>query len=216
MNQVKEGETFLLLGDVFDFLIYGPESFKREYELFFKTCEDLHQKRITIHYIEGNHDFHLKEYFRKCPHVHVHSQQVELQIDDKRFFCAHGDLIDTEDYGYLFLRFILRSYFIKILSLFLSEKIILNCKNKLSQNSKGKMISPEKQQRTRTLFRNFAVEKFKENFDFVILGHSHDYDEETFMLHGKSHHYLNVGHPKTHRRAIFYNKNTKSCERVDF
>jgi UDP-2,3-diacylglucosamine hydrolase len=216
-KRLESDSTFVLAGDIFDFMMGGPQSFAVDYAEFFRTLKELHQKNITVHYIEGNHDFHLKSFVAQLPNVHLHSSEVNIQIGDKKVHVAHGDLVDGQDHGYRFLRFILRSSVVAIAGQIVPEEVVLKIGEKLGVATKGlRKNSDPKVERGRILFRNYAVKKFEEGFDAVILGHSHDFDQDDFRIQERVCQYLNVGFPKAHKQVIQWNPLTNRFERSPF
>ena len=79
-----------LMGDIFD-LLFGYNDY---IQTFSKPAIELLQKLSTtleIIYLEGNHDFCLKELF---PNISVYSrkeQPVHYKLDEKDIYLAHGD-----------------------------------------------------------------------------------------------------------------------------
>ena len=61
----------------------------------------------------------------------------------------------------------------------------------------------------RSVFREFAEEKKRQGFDFVILGHCHDLDDlQPF--------YFNMGYPPVHRQFLYWSAESNSVKRRDF
>jgi UDP-2,3-diacylglucosamine hydrolase len=83
-----------LMGDIFDLLFGYNEYIKSFSQNAINIINEL-SKKIEIYYIEGNHDFCLKDIF---PHVKVFSrieQPIKAIIEDKEFFLSHGDKYET-------------------------------------------------------------------------------------------------------------------------
>ena len=80
----------ILMGDNFD-LLFGYNDYIKT---FSKEAINLLQalsKTTKIHYLEGNHDFCLKELF---PDIHVYSreeQPVQFMLNEKQVAVSHGD-----------------------------------------------------------------------------------------------------------------------------
>ena len=79
-----------LMGDIFD-LLFGYNDY---IQTFSKPAIELLQeisKELEIIYLEGNHDFCLKELF---PNIKVYSrkeQPIHYRLGDKDIYLAHGD-----------------------------------------------------------------------------------------------------------------------------
>jgi len=98
-----------LLGDTFDFWFGRGERVYREFDPVITSLIMLKERGVAIHLFEGNHDFFLAEFFAHRLGMSVYEDWGDITIDGFRFLLGHGDLVDGEDHGYLFLRKILRS-----------------------------------------------------------------------------------------------------------
>ena len=216
-EDLPDGSTLVLGGDIFDFLMGGPRSFATEYAAFFAEFTKLHLRRVTVHYIEGNHDFHLAPYLREHPNVHLHDAEVNLELAGKRIHVAHGDLIDRKDYGYRFLRGVLRSKLTFVAARVVRDETVRGIGARLGVATKElRQGRDPRVERTQLLFRNYAVAKFEKGFDFVILGHSHEYDDEKIRIGDRVGHYLNVGYPKRHKHYVAWTPGEPLLERKRF
>jgi UDP-2,3-diacylglucosamine hydrolase len=83
-----------LMGDIFN-LLFG---YSRYIKKFSNQAITLLQKlsiTIDIYYIEGNHDFCLKEIF---PNIEVYSREIQpikFRLKNQDVYLSHGDLYDT-------------------------------------------------------------------------------------------------------------------------
>ncbi|OFZ22793.1 MAG: hypothetical protein A2X94_11855 [Bdellovibrionales bacterium GWB1_55_8] len=193
-----EGDVIVLAGDIFDLFVGNKPVFIRRYSDFIWACQAALQRGVQIHYIEGNHDFLIRRAFRKMDGLFVHPQDVSLQMDQARFFIAHGDLVDRSDRSYLMLRKLFRSVAMKAF-VRLAPGTVLDAVGRTSSRhsrSGRKKISgtPPK----RSVFHAFACERIREGYDFVVLGHSHDADESSLAVDGRRGRYYNVGYPRVH------------------
>ena len=104
-NTIQTPQLFLM-GDIFD-LLFGHNNY---IQTFSKKAIELIQelsKNIEIIYLEGNHDFCLKDIF---PYVKVYSreeQPVHYKLDKQNVYLSHGDLYET-GFGYNLYSKILR------------------------------------------------------------------------------------------------------------
>ena len=199
-------------GDIFDLLVGDSQFFYQKHEAFFKILSRLHQNKVKLKYIEGNHDFQIQNLFQKGE-VAFHDESVVIEVTEKnkRIFIAHGDLVDLEDLGYLRLRRFLRSSFMKFMIALAPGKLI----QKIGEISSRPLYQKEaelpqawtekKVLALRKVFRNFAESKKRQGFDYIILGHCHDLDEVTPY-------YWNMGYPPTHRQFLYYDA-TNSLEK---
>jgi len=206
VRNLQPQDIFVLAGDVFDLFVGNKLLFRSRYQDFILELERAGERGVQTHYIEGNHDFLLKEIFGALRGVSVYSQQVVLELAGKKFFIAHGDLVDNEDLGYRFLRFFWRSVPVRVAVRVVPGEWIDRIGNRSSDLSKGyrsKQGTAERTQawrleRLRKIFRSYAADRLAEGFDFVILGHCHDRDEMEFKIGDRLGQYINVGYPRVH------------------
>jgi len=198
-------DVVVFSGDLFDLLVGDSVYFRRKFEGFFTAVETLANRGVQLHYIEGNHDFHLRKLFQTA--IRFHEEEVVLedhsQVPSQKIYIAHGDLVDQEDHGYLKLRAFLRGTPIRVLSSLLPGRLIdaigAAVSRPLSQKADElpEQWSVEKRERLRKVFRAFAKAKHEAGCDFVVLGHCHDLDSVPSY-------YFNMGYPPVHLQYLFY------------
>ena len=218
-ERVDSGDVLVLAGDVFDFFVGNKELLTDRYQKFIDALTAAGRRGAKIHYIEGNHDFHLKRAFSGIPGLQIHASDVCFDFEGKHFYVAHGDLVDPKDYGYKALRGFFRSPVMKILVAALPGKWLDWVGNTSSAASRKK--SPRSPQalptdqitRLRTLYRNHAVEKLNLGNDFVVMGHCHDLDEMSFKIGDRSGQYINVGYPRAHGSFLSWSKEDEKIQR---
>ena len=60
-NEVSQSNKIFLLGDIFDIFVGNHEEYIDYYSSIFSKLDELSKSGKSIYYIEGNHDFHLKQ-----------------------------------------------------------------------------------------------------------------------------------------------------------
>ena len=99
----------LLFGDIFDAL-FGSVSKSIEVNQEMITMLNGISHEIEVVYMEGNHDFNLKNIF---PNIHIFTiaqQPVSCVYKDQKVFLAHGDF--AENLGYKIYTSIIRNRFL--------------------------------------------------------------------------------------------------------
>jgi UDP-2,3-diacylglucosamine hydrolase len=198
-------DVVVFSGDLFDLLVGDSTYFRRKFAGFFVAVENLAKLGVQLHYIEGNHDFHLRKLFQTA--IRFHEEAVVLEDHSgskpKRIYIAHGDLVDQEDHSYLKLRKFLRGNPIRVLSHWIPGSFVQSIGDFLSRSLAEKAHDlpdawpAEKRERLREVFRKFAAEKHRAGNDFVVLGHCHDLD-------AVPPYYFNMGYPPVHQQYLFY------------
>ncbi len=163
-NQTIKTPQLFLMGDIFD-LLFGYNEYIKTFST--KAINQINQlsKKIEIIYIEGNHDFCLKEIF---PNVKVYTrreQPLHCKLNKQDVYISHGDKHKT-GFGYNFYSNILRRKTILILLKAFDKKIIDHRINKL----KRKRICGE-------------FEGYRKRFDSIIK----EYPKNSLIIEGHFH-----------------------------
>ncbi len=162
---IKEGNELFLLGDIFDFYFeyksFIPKSF---FQILFELKRTA-EKGINIHYWLGNHDFWIGDFIEELGIV-KHRGTETVKIGRKRMLVQHGDEMD----GNFMAKKFLANRFSQALFSLIHPELGLQMAKALSkfskENSRDLKLSDE-------AFVRFALEKFSEGFDAVIMGHFH-------------------------------------------
>lgn len=195
----KAGDLLILGGDIFDLFVGNKGPFIEEFGAVLKSIERVSQNGIKVFYLEGNHDFHLKGALPKNDAIIVDTERFHIPMEKVNIYVEHGDLIDPEDYGYRFLRFLFRSLPFRIFLFLLPGFIVRAVGAWSSQKSRkytdGMNAQGARTDRTRELYRAFAKSKIAEGMDIVLLGHSHLEDQVSIEAHnGARGTYVNLGY----------------------
>jgi UDP-2,3-diacylglucosamine hydrolase len=185
----KQG-SLIMVGDFFDFWFGYKSVIPRHFFRILCKLKQLRDAGCLIHYIGGNHDYWLDGFWEEDLGVIVHRHPLEMVLDNKRFFIAHGDGIDEKDHGYHLLSSVLRNrFFIKCFSL-IPPPLAYGFARAISHTSrKFDNKDPQIIKRDHEIMKHFVNKKFTEGFDYVILGHYHQPEE----FHKDNHVFLNCG-----------------------
>ncbi len=92
-NSLVNKQLFLM-GDIFN-LLFGYSQYIKS---FVQDAVDLLQKlskKIDIYYIEGNHDFCLKDIFPNIKIYTIEEQPVKFRLKSQDVYLSHGDRYNT-------------------------------------------------------------------------------------------------------------------------
>lgn len=193
LNENPKDVGLFFVGDIFDLWLGDHSYFVQEYEPIVSEVRRFIQGGGHFHYFEGNHDLHLSPFWRDdlCGSVHAGPKQFEIQ--GKQVRVEHGDEMNPDDTGYLFLRWFLRIWPIRFLILFLPGLIVAwfgDRASRLSRNyTHGLKSSEQIKKIIHTHVKKMAAYY---NFDFIISGHVHVRDEFEFETN-QAHTSYNLG-----------------------
>ncbi len=203
-TRLQPGDTLVLAGDVFDLFVGNKAVFKERFSVLLQALDEAGRRGITLHYIEGNHDFFLRGALRGIENLTVHTDGMALQLAGKRFYIAHGDTADRRDYGYRLLRLFFRSPLIRAFVAVAPGSWIDGIGGASSRHSRRNRGTFRRSniEPLRVALRSYAAERLTEGYDYVILGHTHDLDEMKFHIGGRTGQYMNSGCPRLHGSLV--------------
>ena len=168
---ITDAKELFIVGDLFDSWIeYRRVVPKGYYKLFSKISEFI-DDNIAITYLAGNHDFWRGNYFKDEFGIEIHDSFITREIDGKKFFIHHGDGLAYKDFGYRILKKILRNRVSQFLYSWLHPDVGIWLAE--SSSSTSREYTSKKDYSKRDGLKDFAIEKIKEGFDYVVMGHRH-------------------------------------------
>jgi UDP-2,3-diacylglucosamine hydrolase len=184
-------ESLVILGDLFDFWFGFPHYVYPEYRLICDALSSLTQNGVRLLYIEGNHDFALGPFFKETLRGEVYPESHVFTIDGQKVYLAHGDMADPGDVRYRFYRALLKNPVVYSVIRFLGPEKTMRFKEALARRN----WMHRRREHPDNAFPDlrFAEEKCREGMDVVILGHTHQPCEKTFVLNDRTCYYYNVG-----------------------
>lgn len=184
LNQLKGSIRVLyILGDLFN-LWLGPKKMIMPYqEPIIQAFQQLVTSGVMVKYVEGNRDYYLSESYLGSPFTEISSSYLEERIGGKKFYLAHGDMINHRDKPYRYWRKLSRSrVFYTVFNLLPSQAGIFLAnyleKKFRGTNRKHKSYFPMES------CREFAQLVFDQGYDRIILGHFHQERVISFNSNG--------------------------------
>lgn len=121
-KEIQPPQLFLI-GDIFD-LLFGYNEYIKSFSIQAILLLQKISETIETHYIEGNHDFCLKDIF---PNIKIYSRKIQpinFRLNNQSVYISHGDLYET-GFGYdLYSKFLRNKISLRVLKPF--EKIIID------------------------------------------------------------------------------------------
>ena len=193
--ELKPKHLFLV-GDIFDLWIADRNYFVDTYSTLIEKLVRLKTVGTEIHYFEGNHDLDLDVFWHKKLGFEVQDSAAYYEIGGKVVRVEHGDQMDPEDKGYLFLRWFLRTPAVRGLGRYLPNSAVRWVGMRASETSRDytsnvKVASDEKSIQN---IRTHAINAFEEKpFDIIVSGHVHVREDSEQVAGKKKFRCINLG-----------------------
>lgn len=193
-EQATRFERIYILGDLFDVWFGTTEYLIQTFRPVIDVLKSLVDNGHEVHYIEGNHDFRLGEYFTDFVGIKVYENVHEETWNGKRIYMCHGDLGNPRDVGYRALRYVLRHDLLHVALNALPQEFVFKLglnSSKLSRNYQSML--PSKETAIRQTYRQTAEKIFRDGYDVVLMGHTHLPDDVRTVVDGRECRYINTG-----------------------
>jgi UDP-2,3-diacylglucosamine pyrophosphatase LpxH len=89
-------EKLILNGDIIDgWALKGNGKWTKDCTKIFRKFMKMSEKDTKVIYIRGNHDDFLKDFIPfKLNNIRIVRKYIHTGIDDRKYFCFHGDVLD--------------------------------------------------------------------------------------------------------------------------
>ena len=186
----------ILLGDIFDLWLGDHDYFRGRYRPVVDALVALQKRGVEMHYFEGNHDLHLDVFWERDLGFHVHPQPVVIELGGYTVRLEHGDQMDPDDRGYIFLRWFLRTPPMRWLILNLPGRLVGWIGERASAHSRTyttetKSISAD--DAVAKIRRHAEVRHRQSPFDLIVSGHVHVRDDHRFETDNGTARSINLG-----------------------
>ncbi len=165
--------TLIIGGDFFDFWFETNNAVPKGYENIIEALENLSKAGIDIHYVAGNHDYWDFGYLTKNTNLNFHRDDLIFDYNDKKILVTHGDGLLKNDYGYRFMKKIIRhKIFIEFFKIF-PESLSFKFANKMSKSSSEYNHNDKYIDTIKKDLLTFSKIKWNEGYDIILVGHYH-------------------------------------------
>jgi UDP-2,3-diacylglucosamine hydrolase len=195
-------DDLYVVGDLFDFWFCNKTKIYPEFILVINKLIELQKAGIRIHLSEGNHDFFLREYFHDVLGIEVFEEWADVKLNNIRALIGHGDTMDNANFKYLLFRKILRSRLFYHFQRFIPARVRWALASFSSVASKEMTIEAGEDLVEKML--SFAVNKFQDGYDAVIVGHCHKAVLRHYTVAGKKKTFVSLGDWINHNSFLYY------------
>jgi len=207
-KEVLEADVVVFLGDIFDIMIGNYDEYAQEEKAFFDWIK-IHHKKKTIHFHEGNHDFHLEKLFRRMKlNVCYHQSGFVIEDEELKYYLEHGDDIELDNKSYKFYKSLIRSRAVQLLAelKWVPYQLVRAIGTRASLRSRTIDAKYRKNAESQDIKEKFRVSylsyKMKNLYDIVVCGHGHIKDK--FISNSRI--YINNGYaPHSHSFIMIEN-----------
>lgn len=166
-----QGNQLYIVGDLFDFWFEYQHVVPNQYFKILYPIHQLIENNVTVHFLPGNHDSWIRNFFTEQIGIIVHPDIFPSEMQSKKVFLFHGDGISKEDTGYRILKKIFRNRVNIFFYRLVHPDIGIPFAKLMSMGSRkhtaGRQFDDEQD------YLDYAIEKFNQGYDYVIVGHSH-------------------------------------------
>lgn len=180
----RKASYICILGDLFDFWFEYRNVIPKDFYPIVMKLYHMAHSGVQVLYICGNHDWWQRDFFQDSIGMKVHQGGLEIVLNEKKLFLAHGDGLGNRNFGDRIFNKILRNRVNVSLFSVLHPDLGMNLGRWLSR------LSRRNNKRIRNdVLLDFAKKRFIEGFDYVVLAHTHS----PFLYREGENVYLNVG-----------------------
>jgi UDP-2,3-diacylglucosamine hydrolase len=201
----KDAQCIFLVGDIFDFWFEYKQVVPKGFIRLQGKIATLSDSGIDIYFFLGNHDMWMKNYFAEELGVTMIPNELELDIDGKILFVAHGDGLGPGDRGYKFVKKVFRNKFCQFLFSCLHPRIGLSLAQYFSNKSRihtGTKDDNYDGKESEWLYQ-FSKERLKASpVDYFIFGHRH----LPMVIQVSTARYINLGEWMNYATFATYNE----------
>lgn len=188
LREIRPGaEMLFIVGDLFDFWFEYSTVIPKGFHRTLAALQDFTDGGIAIHYLAGNHDFWMGDYFATELGMQLHFDPFEITLGGKRVYLHHGDGLARNDLGYRLVKPVLRNKWNIRLYRWLHPDIGVPLARGSSRTSRDYTTNKEYGEGNEML--GVARGKIQGGIDIVVMGHRHRPD---LQMIGKGT-YVNLG-----------------------
>ncbi|MFH1278190.1 MAG: UDP-2,3-diacylglucosamine diphosphatase [Candidatus Eisenbacteria bacterium] len=175
----KEAGTLYIVGDLFDFWFEYSQVLPKTHTVIFTGLAGLVRSGVEVVYLAGNHDYWIGEFFSRTVGLRIRRESVILETQGRRLYVTHGDdLTAGRDPGYRFLRRLVRSSWAIRAYHWIHPDIGIPFARWASHRSRS--YSNRKKFILNRTLESAILDKLREGFDGIVMGHIHVADRFTY------------------------------------
>ena len=195
-NNERQATHLFLVGDIFDLWIHNHSYFVDKFPKIVNAIRAVVARGIEVHYFEGNHDLYLRKFWQQEVGVKVHDGPEFFNLGPFKIRVEHGDLMNPEDKGYLFLKGVLQSKPVTFVAKNLPGMAVSWIGERASRASRHYTSNQKSmhEEQVKSFMHAYADQEVgKRPFDYLITGHTHVRDIYELTREGDQVFSINLG-----------------------
>jgi UDP-2,3-diacylglucosamine hydrolase len=168
---LPETEILFIVGDLFDFWFDYRTVIPRGFHRTLAALQEFTDAGKKIHYLVGNHDCWMGDFFETEIGVTLHREPFEVTVQEKRVHVHHGDGLAENDFGYRLIKPVLRNPFAVRLYRWLHPDIGVRIAHRTSRSSRAYTTTKHYGEEKGMLL--YAERIIRGGADVVVMGHHH-------------------------------------------
>ncbi len=168
---LPDAEILVIAGDLFDFWFDYKTVIPRGFHRTLTALQDFTDAGRKVHYLVGNHDCWMGDFFETEIGAVLHREPFELTIQGKRVHVHHGDGLAENDLGYRLIRPLLRNSFAVRMYRWIHPDIGVRIAHGTSRSSRA--YTTTKHYGEEKGMVRYAEKVIREGVDVVVMGHHH-------------------------------------------
>ena len=170
----SDASELFILGDLFDFWFEYKNIIPSIYNNIIEALFGITKSGIPVHFIVGNHDYWMKDFFPTQIGVTVYKKPITIERSGFTIHLHHGDGLALDDDGYKLISSILRNKLFIWSYSQLPVNLGYSIGSKLSRKSRSHYTVIDTHRETEGMIK-YATAKISNGCDVVMMGHRHQY-----------------------------------------
>ncbi len=172
LDATPASTVLFLLGDIFDFYFEYRSVVSRRYLDVFAALARCRDRGVEIHFLGGNHDHWVGNFFSRDLGIVVHREEIFIQAQGRRVVLAHGDLVMPGDYGYKVLKSVIRNPAVVAVSRWIHPDLLDAIAGAVAHGSREYFTVPQ-ERRARAVLEHAWGHFYRRGNDAFVMGHVH-------------------------------------------
>ena len=164
-----------IVGDLFDYWFEYKHVVPRGHSRLLGRLAQLVDNGLDLHIFSGNHDLWISDYLAEEVGATIHHKPLEITLESKRFYIAHGDGLGPGDLKYKLLKRVFTNNACQWLYQRLHPNFSVGFAAKMSRASRDSQTEDDHRflgMKERLLQHSLAILE-NTHVDFFIYGHRH-------------------------------------------